>query len=406
MKKTFIDVLFELPVDQTMQQFFTDHAVPVPLGFVWADTQDTRRALLECIRQWQDIPAKDKLVAELGACLPLADAQGALSIRAVAASNVMASTGLLGCQGDVHRAFWLYRHHPELFAQALNSDFLDRRVPQAQSHALGIKRHPNTSPAAVAAFSQSISNFYQKKLQCGDGVDSTIFQRSPGVFLVTSHVKGMAMMQLEFQGTNLTRRVGNPSLHSVLEYSERTGAVRTLIRGGADFHRMLASEFATHILGQVVDAKRLMPEKIDLTRMRAGIANLQTAKNKFTYAQLKEYTIESATGQLKLVCTATADAGRKSVTELLKEELPTALEEGWSVLAVQINIYYPGERGRLRSIPVEITSNGRFRIPVRDPELKARVEQMLVEAGVLALGQTLDAEYTDITELPQPLVEK
>ncbi len=64
-----------------------------------------------------------------------------------------------------------------------------------------------------------------------------------------------------------SKRVGNPSLHSVLEYSERTGAVRTLIRGGADFHRMLASEFATHILGQVVDAKRLMPEKIDLSRL-------------------------------------------------------------------------------------------------------------------------------------------
>ena len=74
------------------------------------------------------------------------------------------------------------------------------------------------------------------------------------------------MLHLEFQGTSLTRRVGNPSIHGMLEYSEKTGVVRTLIKGGAAFHQMLASEFATHVLGQIVDAKRIKPEKLDFNK--------------------------------------------------------------------------------------------------------------------------------------------
>lgn len=33
MKKTFVDVLLELPVDATLQQLLTEHVLPVPLGF-------------------------------------------------------------------------------------------------------------------------------------------------------------------------------------------------------------------------------------------------------------------------------------------------------------------------------------------------------------------------------------
>jgi hypothetical protein len=407
MKKTFVDVLLELPVDATLQQLLTEHALPVPPGFAWDDTPGTSRALLDCVRQWQEIPAKDRLVGELAACLPLADSPGQQAIFQVAASDGSALLGLATCKSDLHRAFWLYRHHPVLFGNALDADFIERRGSQSQQHALDIQRHPNTTEPALAAFDQAVSKFYQRKLHCGDGVESTIFQRSPGVFLLTIHVKDLATMHLEFQGKSLTRRVGNPSIHGMLEYSERTGVVRTLIRGGAAFHQMLAGEFATHLLGQAVDAKRIKPEKLDLRQFRAGVDFPQAIKDGFVAVQLKQITLLSPTGRLKVECTAMAAADKPSVTDLMHAELSAPLADDWSVTAVQINLYYPGEAGRrTRVVTTELTSMGRLRLPLRDPEMKANVERYLVERGILARGQTLDADdFPQTDEEPHSVVE-
>jgi hypothetical protein len=407
MKKTFVDVLLELPVDATLQQFLTEHALPVPPGFSWTDTPGTSRTLLDCVRQWPDIAAKDRLIGELNACLPLADQPGQQAIFQVAASGGSALIGLAGCKSDLHRAFWFYRHHPDLFRHALDADFIERRGSQSQQHALGIKRHPNMTEHALAAFGQGVSTFYQRMLNCGDGVDSTIFQRSPGVFLLTTHVKGLATMHLEFQGRSLTRRVGNPSIHGMLEYSERTGVVRTLIRGGAAYHQMLAGEFATHVLGQAVDAKRIKPEKLDIRQFQRGVNFPQAIKDGFVAVQLKQITLLSPSGKLKVESTATALAQHQSVTVLMQEEMSAPLEGGWTVCAVQINLYYPGQGGRRnRVVTVELTSTGRLHLPVRDPVMKADVERYLVETGILARGQSLDAdEFPQVDETTQQMVE-
>ena len=407
MKKTFVDVLLELPVDATLQQLLTEHALPVPLGFAWDDTPVTSRALLDCVRQWPDIAAKDRLIGELNACLPLADQPGQQAIFQIALKDHDIVDELATCKSDLHRAFWFYRHHPELFRHALDADFIERRGSQVQQHALNIKRHPNMTKPALAAFEQGVSKFYQRKMHCGDGVEGTIFQRSPGVFLLTIHVKDLATMHLEFQGTSLTRRVGNPSIHGMLEYSEKTGVVRTLIRGGAIYHQMLASEFATHVLGQIVDAKRIKPEKLDLTQFRAGVDFPQAIKDGFVAVQLKQITVLSPTGKLKVEATATAMAQHQSVTELMQEEMSAPLEGGWTVTAVQINLYYPGEAGRRnRVVTAELTSMGRLRLPMRDPVMKANVESYLVEKGILARGQTLDADdFPQVDERPHSTVE-
>lgn len=408
MKKNFIDVLYDLPVDATLQQLLSDCGLPVPPGFAWEDTPQTTRALIECIRDWQDIPKKDVLVAEITACLPLAEDSGAQAIFQAAANDGAALTGLATCKGDIHRAFWLYRHHPLLFGNALDLDLMERRSGQVQQHGLDIKRHPNTTKPALTAFEQAVSRFYQRTLQCGDGVESHVFQRSPGVFMLTIHVKDLAMMHLEFQGKSLTRRVGNPSIHGMLEYSERTGVVRTLIKGGAKFHQMLASEFAAHVLGVAVDAKRIRPASLDLSMLRTGVDFPQAAKDGFIAVQLKQISLLSPKGGLKVDCTAMAAAKHQSVTDLMQDELSAPLEGEWSVSSVLINLYYPGEAGRKpRMVSAELTSKGRLRLPMRDPVMKANIERYLVEKGILSRGQTLEAqEFTNDADLPQPMVEE
>ena len=118
-------------------------------------------------------------------------------------------------------------------------------------------------------------------------------------------------------------------------------------------------------------------------------------------------TMLSPTGRLKIECTAMAAAQNQSVTDLMQEELPAPLEGDWAVTAVQINLYYPGEAGRrTRLVTAELTSMGRLRLPMRDPVMKANVERYLVEKGILARDQSLDAdEFPEIDEVSQPLVE-
>ena len=47
MKKTFVDVMLELPVDATLRDFLTTHSLPVPDGFTWDDTPETSQFLVE-----------------------------------------------------------------------------------------------------------------------------------------------------------------------------------------------------------------------------------------------------------------------------------------------------------------------------------------------------------------------
>ena len=55
MKKTFVDVMLELPVDATLRDFLTQHGLPVPGGFAWDDTPETSQFLVDAIKVWNEI---------------------------------------------------------------------------------------------------------------------------------------------------------------------------------------------------------------------------------------------------------------------------------------------------------------------------------------------------------------
>ena len=42
MKKTFVDVLLELPVDTTLQSFLTTSGLPLPADLSWSDGQEVK----------------------------------------------------------------------------------------------------------------------------------------------------------------------------------------------------------------------------------------------------------------------------------------------------------------------------------------------------------------------------
>ena len=49
MKKTWIDLLHELPVDATLREFLTGHGLAMPDDFAWTDKPDTTKTLIEAL---------------------------------------------------------------------------------------------------------------------------------------------------------------------------------------------------------------------------------------------------------------------------------------------------------------------------------------------------------------------
>ena len=394
MKKTFVDVMLELPVDTTLRDFLTSNGLPVPDGFAWDDTPETSQILVEAVKIWPDTDARDRMTANLLASVQLGDAAGKQAMFEAVVADGAALVGLTLCQSDIHRSFWLYVHHPALFDRAYDFSFWENHGPQTQQYDLGLKRQPNTADSALVALRQAISAFYKRELQCGDGSEAHLIERSPGVFLLSVHIKDMAMLRLEFEGSTLKRRVGNPNIHMVLEYAKATGVVRTLVRGGAKYQQMLVEAFAEHVLGVKANAHRIKSPTLDLSMLRTGFDVQEAFEDGFSMVQLKALTLLSPDSALKIDCTAMQSSQQRSVHELLKEKLPGPLEGQWAVTAAQVNLYYPPEPGRTRPkvVTIEVTSKGRLNLHKFDAKMQAQLEGYLVAVGILQKGQTLSVQ--------------
>lgn len=398
MKLTFVDVLLSLPVDAALRGFVMNAGLPLADDFDWDDGIQTSQRLVDAVRDWADLAARDQLVARLMAGVQLADAAGKQAMFQATTRDGAALVGLVACQSDLHRSFWLSVQHPALFEQACELDYLDRHGSQAQQHDLGIRTRPSETDIALASLRQAVSGFYKRELQCGDGCAAYVLERSPGVFLLTVHVKDLAMLQLEFEGATLTRRIGYPNIHMVLEYSAQTGVARTLVRGGAKYHQMLLGAFAENLLGARVDALRIKPPTLDLSVLKLGFDVPQAVVDGFAALQVKSIAVLSPDSELKLDCTAMASSRQRCVTELMQEHLPTEnpLAHNWLVTAAQINLYYPPEPGRTRAkvVTVEVTRRGRLNLHKFDAVMQAQLEGYLVALGIIQPGQTLNAQQT------------
>lgn len=408
MKKTWIEWLHELPVDGALRDFLTAHGLAMAPDFAWTDAPETTKALIDALVNDPSGTVRDPVAAKLRAAVSLGDASGSQAMFEVASGDAAVLASLATCKSDAHRSFWLYSKHPALFDRAGDIDHFERQSAQAQQHDLGVKRVPDTSPAALAALRADVSAFYQREMQCGDRCKAYVVERSPGIFLLSVHTKDLPMVRLEFEGDELKRHVGNPNIHSVVEYSSMTGVSRSLAKGGAKFHQALLKAFAEHCLHVDLEAQRLRPPTLDLSVLRLGFDVPQAQADGFNVLQIKSITLLSPDTQLKLDCTAMASSDHRCVTELLAEKLPTPLTEHWLITAAQINLYYPPAPGKVRPkvITVEVTRKGRLNLQKFDAALQAQLEGYLLSLGILAPGQTLTAQAPPPTaELAEPLLE-
>ncbi len=403
MKWSYIDVLNHLPVDATLQDYLKRCALPLPPTLDWTDTVSTSRAIMAAIEACPDSAIRDQVIAGLQTATQLAHPRASTAMFQAAMNDAAAVTGLAACSSDLHRAFWLMVHHPKRFEAACDVDYADSHVGQAQHIDLGVRATVRRDQPSMDAFCTAIAHFYKKELHCGDVVVGRLMDRAHGTQLVTIHAKDLATTQLKFVGGVLARGVDHPTIHMALEYSQRTGAARTLIKGGEKYHTMLANAFAEHLLGVKVDAQRLKPPPLDLSGLRGGFHVPQAHQDGFAVVQLKSITVVTPDKKLRSEFSATIHSHQQSVAELMAENLPNdnPLAHQWEVAAATINLYYPPANGRkARVVSVEVTSRGRLNLHKFDDKLRQQLEGYLVDAGILSPDQTLTMEEVDIRERP------
>lgn len=391
--QTYVDILLCLPVDETLKKFMTRHGLLWPERWAWQDNIYTSRMLIKLVQSFQNTVERDHIIAGLHASSVLAHPLGKQAMFQATRDNPNVFVELIGCKNDLHRSFWLYVNHPVLFEAVEAIEYLDQHNQQAQQHDLGLRCEVRLDESAIAKFSEAIRVFYQLELGCGDVCVVNVLNRPQGIKLVTIHAKDLATARLEFEGAQLQRRVGSPNIHMVLEYSQVTGTVRTLIRGGAKYHAMLCEAFATHMLGISSEAQCIQRPVLDLSKLRLGLQIPQAFEDGFVGLQVKSLHLLSPCERLKVECIASGSTDRQCVTDLIEAyfQNENPLSRGWEIHAATLNFFIAPAQGKSHSpiVSVEVTSKGRLNLHKFDEKLRAQLESYLVYLEILEPKQVL-----------------
>ncbi|MCW7536254.1 hypothetical protein OOT46_00095 [Aquabacterium sp. A7-Y] len=404
---TYVDVLTHLAQDEVLHTWLADQGLEVPLQ-PSEGCEAVAPAVVQAVQTLENSQVRERIIAGLQRGAQLAHPLGRDAMFEAAATHGDVFLALVRCKSDLHRSFWLYVCYRAIFDQSCAAEYLDANVARAQQHDLGCKVVPRRDAEALQALCAEVGAFYRQQFGCGDRCVAQLFERSNDVFVLTLHVKDLPNLLLEFDGDAVRQRIGHPTIHIVLEYAPRTGATRSLVRGGAKFHHMLVNAFARHLLECDVDAQRVLRPRLNLSPLRDGFRVPRAIEDGFSVVQVKSLSLISPAGTLKLECSATAAGGRRSVTELLKEMWceDHPLTDGWRITAADIALYYPPEpgRSRMRQICLEITDRGRVNLHKFEASLQRQLESYLIDMGILRPEQTFEAPSLP-TGMPEHTVE-
>lgn len=391
MNISYDHVLCSLPVDTTLRSFLVNRGLVLPADFGWANDVEVSRRLLDAIQN-ASVAVRDCIAADLGAGAAL-DHEGARQAMIQAIDGrVDLLLPLLACRSDLHRSFWLYTHHPRVFEQALDLDTIERHPELMRQHHLGVRAPVRRDAASVEAFCAAIQAFYRTEMGCGEACIASVLDRPGGTVLVSVHAQDLTTVQLEFEGAALTRHVGCPAIHLVLEYAPGTGVARTLVDGGVKFHELLVRSFARHLLGVDLHQRRLQTPAFDLNRLTTGLSVARD--DTFLGLGVAALMMQSPDGRLRFEAAVTPGNESSCLTALLPMCMPVdnPLGKLWQIGEATLE-FYRARPGRRAAEPVRVClgRGGTSNLHAFDISLRTQIETLLTRLGVVTVDQALAA---------------
>ncbi len=188
MKLTFADVLQVLPVDDTLKTYLSRCRLSLPDTLDWSDNVATSQQIIDAIQSCADSAIRDRITSGLHTATQLTHAKANSAMFQVAIADGAVLIGLAACTSNLHRAFWLLVHHPEVFERACDLDYVDSHAGQTQQINLGVRLAVHRDQDSMDGFCNAIKQFYKHALHCGDIVVGNLMDRAHNTQLVTLRV--------------------------------------------------------------------------------------------------------------------------------------------------------------------------------------------------------------------------
>lgn len=390
MSLNFRHVLRHLPVKAPLvRDFLTKRGFDPGLDFNWDDTESTvARHLADLISNLTDDDTRQAVIADLEKVAQLGDPNGDRQMRTVTGGDTKIVTALEQLTTSEERALWLFENHPTKFDDALEARFFDEQASSAwaQTHDLKIKQSLDRSPEAQAALKAAISAFYKQREGCGYNVLVELIDRHlEGTTQVTVYVADLPNHRTEFEHGELTRRRSTPVKDLALNFNPATGIARTVVRGGKDYHMMLAAAVSEHLLHHKVRPERIQPQRYRLSVLRGGISVLNPATLGLDCVRLRGLTVWDPDTNLYADFKAPART-RNAVMEQLQIAFPgPGFWDRWVIIGAQICLHFFPDAGRQqgRKLTLRFNRNGECNLHSLSEADRALVEPLLVEWGLV-----------------------
>lgn len=256
LRAVWSELLEQLPIDDTLQRFFSGTSLSLPSSFEWTESSTHRKQLVDALDQMEfQVCAHLAVWLNFGTLLAAPSGKQAmqralavLTTRMPSAERGQILLGLAGCRSDQHRSLWLFVKHPEIFELAMSIE-----APDLLQHELGPGRAINREASAMTLLCDEIHAFYAHTLGPHPTYAAYLHDRQAEPQMLTVSVKtttaGTGGSRMNVDDHARQNYIAETSIiYMMVNYCERTGIAQTLIRGGYRNHLLLARAFEKYLL--------------------------------------------------------------------------------------------------------------------------------------------------------------
>lgn len=392
MSMSYRSFLRNIPTPSSLLQAFLARRDFDPgADFDWnAEEPRVARRLADRIAEYEPAAVRDRIIADLGRIALLADPAGSRQMRTVCGDEDGITTSFAQLETPEERALWLHEHREDKFEEALEARFFDEQSIKASTtrHDLKVKQAVDRSPEAREALETAIAAFYRKKHGSGQACEVEIIDRHlEGTVQVTVYVQDLSNHRTEFDAGRLRRRRSFPAIELALNYSPKTGCADTAAKGGQEFHTLLATAFAQHLLHHRVDPERIRPKTYKLGNLIYGVSLRGPGPAGLKYVRLKSLTFWDPDSGLKSEFTTTGRDNAQSVEQqvavVFSEDNP--LTRSFVVIAAQISLHFYPQAGkrRGRTLNLQFGRQGRSNLDRLEEADRVMIEPLLADWGLV-----------------------
>ena len=372
----------------TLRAYFEHSGIGLPANIDWAGSEpEVVPPLLKAVDEMTEAD-KARLALDAGRIGDLITEVGQIALYSVAEDKAF-----LDSLGGAHdRAFWMFLNQPDSFRRAEEVRYTDERR-RGRSWAgfivaadLPLSKDPVALDAFKAALRECFASpnihvdIFDRRRPTFNGEDCELIQ-------IAVYREGLPDDVLEFDASDLVRRVRRPVFEAALTYEPATGVVE-VVANDSKSREAMARFMARDLLGLEFTSEKLPSRNYDLKALQQPHAFPRDAVDgieSVTLKQLRLMPIDNPSERVTLECMRGTE---KSIWEMAAGHFGdrNPLLSGWVATQAKLSIAFlpKGDARRGRIISLTITMPHGCNLKDLTPEEQLIGEKYLRRWGILS----------------------